>query len=155
MAYPVKLFRSYYKNGVGLVVDALSPADGTETKPRFETKEPYSHLEPRRLSGPALWYYEMITPGQDQPGGARLLLAHIAAEIGKHARHDGFTIPMVDTYDWAAIIIDKHLGKNITDRNAAKILKLANHSQYQRKYKPREDRVLLWLRSYRCQAKGG
>ena len=149
------LYKAYYHEKKGLVIKDLCPADGTETRPQLSTKEPFSRLEPRMLTGPAWWYYEMITPGQDQSGGAWSLLAHIACELGKHARHDGFDIQMGKTYIWASIIIDRHLVKNITDRKAAGRLRLEHHSEYQRKYRPREERVLGLLRSYRDQASKG
>jgi len=131
-------------------------ARGTETKSSKHTVAPHSRLGPRKLTGPAYYLKVLTTDGHSgnaQQQAAQILLAHLAHELGKHVRkfeietRKKYRIPLKNYYTWAGVILDRYLGKVVSDRKAAERIILNHHSEYQRHYKRHEAMIEQLLRS--------
>ena len=134
----------------GYMIDDGCTVLATETRPELNTKEPYSRLEPRVLTGPAWHYHQLVHGDSGDMGG---LVDHLSSEISRHALTIGFDLTERASEGWAQILLKKHIGINIPTRKAAAILGLDNHNQYIRKYVPLEEDILNWIKSWAAQSR--
>lgn len=126
-------------------------AHGTETRKQPTSRAPFSRLERSKVTGPARYYRDMLL---NIKGGDVLLVAHLGKEIGRDMRAKHSEMQLSCIYQWAIVLLNKHLGNTYSHSEVARMIGCKHHNDYIRNYLSHESLYLSWLKSWEHQAQG-